>query len=246
MVSLFGCRRRTQTKISVLLWLLGINHLSPCSSRTFWGQYHWSCAAGSRIDWTWNISLHLPCGKQFQYLFNSQQWIDSWRPEFKQKTICVLLACWSKRRRPQRSRKHWLLCTASCPIRTKQLEKASRYGIFGSILILESSKKDWSSIKQDRTQLFFKGHFQQIALQELKDWKAEKHCMKGNTCRLVHHRRSLWGAISIGIKDKIRVLQYNIDQSRNLFNSHLEKQFNLVLPSQPNPLKPLKIVRGDP
>ena len=38
----------------------------------------------------------------------------------------------------------------------------------------------------------------------------------------------------------------NIDQSGNSFNSHLKKQFNLVLPSQPNPLNPLKIVRGRP
>ena len=129
MVSLFGCRRRIQTKISVLLWLLGINHLSPCSSRTFWGQSHWSCAAGPRVDRTWSISLHLPCRKQFQYFFNSQQWIDTWRPKFKQKTVCVLLACWSKRRKSRRTRKHWLLCTASCPICTKQLEKASGYGI---------------------------------------------------------------------------------------------------------------------
>ena len=39
---------------------------------------------------------------------------------------------------------------------------------FGSILILES-KKDWCSIKQDRTQLFFKEHFQPIVLSKLKD-----------------------------------------------------------------------------
>ena len=60
MVSLFGCRRRIQTKISVLLWLLGINHLSPCSSRTFWGQSHWSCSTRQRVDWTWSIPWHLP------------------------------------------------------------------------------------------------------------------------------------------------------------------------------------------
>ena len=36
--------------------------------------------------------------------------------------------------------------------------------------------------------------------------------------------------------------QLNIDQSGNSFNSHFQKQFNLVLPSQPNPLNPLKIV----
>ena len=35
-------------------------------------------------------------------------------------------------------------------------------------------------------------------------------------------------------------------QLGNSFNSHLEKHFNLVLPSQPNPLNPLKIERGNP
>ena len=36
----------------------------------------------------------------------------------------------------------------------------------------------------------------------------------------------------------IRVLQLNIDQLAKSFNSHLEKYFNLVLPSQPNSLNP--------
>ena len=69
--------------------------------------------------------------------------------------------------------------------------------------------------------------------------------MKNNTCLLVHHRRSLWNTISIGVKEMIRVLQLNIDQLANSFNSHLEKHFNLVLPSQPNSLNPLKIERGN-
>ena len=129
MVSLFGCRRRTQTKISILLWFSGVNHLSPSSSRTFWGQYHWSGNAGSCVDCTWSISLYLPCRKQFQYLFNSQQRIDTWRSRIKHRTICVLLACWSKRRKSPRSRKYWLFCAASCPIHAKHLEKASGYGI---------------------------------------------------------------------------------------------------------------------
>ena len=42
----------------------------------------------------------------------------------------------------------------------------------------------------------------------------------------------------------IIVLQLNINQLENSFNSHLEKHF-LVLPSQPNSLNPLKIERGN-
>ena len=92
MASLFDCRRRTQTKTSVLLWLLGVNHLPPSSSRTFWGQHHWSGNAGPCVDCTWNISLCLPCRKQFQYFFNSQQRIETWWSRSKRNTICVLFA----------------------------------------------------------------------------------------------------------------------------------------------------------
>ena len=44
----------------------------------------------------------------------------------------------------------------------------------------------------------------------------------------------------------IRALQLNIAQLASSFNSHLEKHFNLVLPSQPNSLNPLRIERGNP
>ena len=43
-----------------------------------------------------------------------------------------------------------------------------------------------------------------------------------------------------------RVLQLNISQLEDSFNSHLEKHFKLVLPSQPNSLNPVKIERGKP
>ena len=52
--------------------------------------------------------------------------------------------------------------------------------------------------------------------------------------------------ISIGLKEMInRVLQLNISQLENSFNSHLEKHFVLDLPSQPNSLNPLEIERGN-
>ena len=94
-------------------------------------------------------------------------------------------------------------------------------------------------------QLFFKGHFQPIVFQKLKDWKLEISCTKDNICLLDHHQRSLWNTITIGLKEMInRVLQLNISQLENSFNNHLEKHFILVLPNQPNSLNPLKIERG--
>ena len=73
--------------------------------------------------------------------------------------------------------------------------------------------------------------------------KMERCCMKDDIC-LLDHQRSHWNTISIELKEMInRVLQLNISQLENSFNSHLEKHFKLVLPSQPNSLNPLKIER---
>ena len=46
-----------------------------------------------RTMWNWNIPLHLPRRTRFQSSFNYQQWIDTWRSKFEQKTNSVLLAC---------------------------------------------------------------------------------------------------------------------------------------------------------
>ena len=105
----------------------------------------------------------------------------------------------------------------------------------GLILILRS-EKDEHSTKHDRMQLFFKGHFQPIAFQKLKDWKLEKSCMKDDTCLLDHHQRSHWDTITIGPEGMINwVLQLNISQLENSFNSLLEKHHVLSFPNQPNP-----------
>ena len=45
------------------------------------------------VDWNWNIPLHLPCWVHIQSSLYYQQWIDTWRSEFEQKTNGVLLAC---------------------------------------------------------------------------------------------------------------------------------------------------------
>ena len=95
---------------------------------------------GQRADWTWNIPLHLPCGKQFQSSFHYQQWTDTWRSKFEKKTNGVLLACWSKKWRSQRPRIYWLLCTTSCTIHAQSMEETMKMRYHGSMLILESKK----------------------------------------------------------------------------------------------------------
>ena len=66
--------------------------------------------------------------------------------------------------------------------------------------------------------------------------KMAKCCMKGDICLLDHHQKSHYDTITIGPKGMInRVLQLNNSQLESSFNSLLEKQLMLNLPSQPNP-----------
>ena len=64
-----------------------------------------------------------------QSSFCYQQWIDSWRSRFEQKTDSILLAHWSKRWKSQRLWIYWLLCTTSSAIRAQCMEEAPRRGI---------------------------------------------------------------------------------------------------------------------
>ena len=44
-------------------------------------------------DWNKNIPLHLPRWMHIQSSFYYQQWTDTWRSKFEQKTNSVLFAC---------------------------------------------------------------------------------------------------------------------------------------------------------
>ena len=114
-------------------------------------------------------------------------------------------------------------------------KKCTKTRYSGLILILRS-KKDEHSIKHDRTQLFFKGHFQPIVFQKLTDKKLVKCCMKDDICLLDNLQKFHWSTIAIGPKGVInRVLQLNNNQLEGSFNSHLEKHLVLNFPNQRNP-----------
>ena len=66
---------------------------------------------------------------RIQSSFCYQQWINTWRSRFEQKTDNILLAHWSKRHRSERSWTHWLLCTAASALCAQCMEEASRRGI---------------------------------------------------------------------------------------------------------------------
>ena len=56
-------------------------------------------------------------------------------------------------------------------------------------------RKDWSSIRFDRTPSFFMKHFQLTVFRKLLGWKLEKSYTKKYTCHLGLHQRSPWNTI---------------------------------------------------
>ena len=114
---------------------------------------------------------------------------------------------------------------------------------FGSILILESSKKFYQTRSNA---IILQGTLPAHCISRAERLKTgevlyERQHLSPRPPPKISLRRDLnWN------KGQDQVLQLNIDQSENSFNSHLEKHFNLVLPSQPNPLNQSKIVRRNP
>ena len=84
----------------------------------------------------------LPHWMCFLSSFYHQQWIDTWRSEFKQETDSILFACWSQRQRASRSCKDWLHCTTSCTILAQCMEETSRRGILGWYWSCDSKRID--------------------------------------------------------------------------------------------------------
>ena len=91
-----------------------------------------------------------------------QQWIDTWRSGFEQKTNSFLLAHWSKRQRSSRSWTYWLLL----PRRARCVHSAWKKhqdAVFWVDINLAIQKRDWHSIKHDRMQ-------PKISLRHDHDW----------------------------------------------------------------------------
>ena len=80
---------------------------------------------------------------RIQSFFNSQQRIDTWRPEFEQKTICVFFLPVDPRNEDHREPDS---IDYSVPRRARYVQNTFGKGIrtrkIGLILILELSKKD--------------------------------------------------------------------------------------------------------
>ena len=130
---------------------------------TFWKQSHWSCTTGQRVDWTWNISFTFTMWEAISIFIqlSAMDWYLEVRIWVEDNVCSSYLLIQEKKITKIQSISTTLhrVSHDTCKIHGRGIK--IRY--FGSILILES-EKDWCSIRQDRTQLFFKEHFQPIAL----------------------------------------------------------------------------------
>ena len=95
---------------------------------------------GQRVDWTWNIPLHLPRGMHIQSSLYYQQWIDTWRSEFEQKTnsisSCLLIQEMKVTETLNILTFLYHVSRDTCTVHGRDIK--TRY--FGSILILESKR----------------------------------------------------------------------------------------------------------
>ena len=78
-------------------------------------------------------------------------------------------------------------------------------------------RRDWSSIRLDRTLSFFMKHFQLIVFRKLLGWKLEKSYTKKYTCHLGLHQRSLWNTTG-----KENWVQNMLNDQKDKLCNHLE------------------------
>ena len=172
-----GIRRRKQEKISVLFWLFRNNSLSPSSSRTFRIQSYWSYSTGQCDNSEQLLPVHLSRRMCNQFAFHHQFGIETWRSKFWQNTDRDLSACGSYGQRPQGSCYDRLEWTAPSTTTCRKHGRDIRTRYIGSTSIL-LCRKDWCSIRLDRTPSSFTKHSQLIVFRKLLGWKLEKSYTK--------------------------------------------------------------------
>ena len=147
-----GRRRRQQEKISIRYWSVRTrNSLPPSSSRSFRTQSHWSYTARQCINSRQFLRAHLSSWMCSQFTLHHKFRINSGEDKILAGTDRrYSLHPWIPCTRIARSKWAWSDLTTSCIVQA-EVDKASRHGCTGSTYSLLSGK-DWSSIKQGRTQ----------------------------------------------------------------------------------------------
>ena len=134
------------------------------------------------------LRVHLSYWMCSQFALHHKIRIDSGRTKFEQrKTDSILYS-----RESHEKRITWMWKSLIWPNhvlhRTSQNGNGTRIRCIGSIYRFLNGK-DWSSIKQDRTQSSSTLHFQLIVSRQLLWWNLEKSYTRRYICHLDHHRK---------------------------------------------------------
>ena len=133
--------------------------------RKFRTQSYWSFITGQCCDSEQFLPIYLPYWMCFQSSFYHQLWINTWRSKFstrdRQYSSCLLILLTKVTRTLMILTWMYHVMHNSCTMHGRDIK--TRYIGLTSILLL---RKDCISIRLDRTQLFFRKHFQLIVFQK--------------------------------------------------------------------------------
>ena len=215
-------------------WFFRNNRVCPSSSRTFRKQYYWSYFTGHWLFRTTSSNTFIMSDVQSIYIPSS---IRDWYLEVKIWTAdrqCSF-SLWIPETRIMRIliRSTWInrVTHNSCIKHGRDIK--TQYIGSTSILL---KRKDWSSIRHDRTPSFFMKHLQPIVSRKLFEWKLEKSYTKKCMRHLGLLQRFPWNMI--GWRNWVQKLLDN--QKEKL----LDKQ---NVPNQPSQTQiQIMIERRDP
>ena len=145
-------RRRQQEQMSILYWSVRTrNSLPPSSSRSFRTQSHWSYTAGQCVDSKQFLRVHLSYWMCNQFTLHHKFRIDSGEAKIlagtdRRYSLHPWIPC--KRITGIRKSLIWPNHVLHSTIKNGRCTKVRCIGSIYSLL----NWKDWSSIKQDRTQ----------------------------------------------------------------------------------------------
>ena len=170
-----------------------------------------------------------------QSSFYYQQWIGTWRSKFEQKTKVFFLLV-DPRDESHRDPEY---IDFSAPRLARYMHSAwKRHQDVVFWVDIDLGIKEGLMVYQTRSNaIILQGTLPAHCILKVERLKTgEKFYVIQYLSPRPPPKISLKNTITIGVKEMInRVLQLNISQLENSFNSHLEKHFKLVLPSQPNP-----------
>ena len=158
---------RKQEEIPVLHWFFKKIRVSPSSSRSSRTQSYWSYFSEHDSGWFFKYIYHVGCTINLHSIINSG--LTPWgHLSNRQYSLCLWIL-WTKniRIRITLTLKHRVLFGTG---KKCGRNKTRCIGLTSNLL----KRKDWSSIRHDRTLSFFTIHSQPVVSRKLFGWKLEQ------------------------------------------------------------------------